>query len=144
MAKSGIVIACLCLAAIGCQNGNGRDALLAARNTWNTSALPANATPTPGSYIGTCSSGEAPCDPNAECPAGRSCRAGTCKANCRWHTDCPGGQSCTGGTCSGGSTCYLDSQCATGQTCGNGTCSISRTSCRLDSQCPTNERCHKY
>lgn len=139
MTKRAIVVSCLWLVspALGA-------AERAATHTWNRSALPANATPAPGSYIGTCSSGEAACVADAQCPAGQGCRAGTCKASCRWDTDCPGGQSCTGGTCSGGSICHLDSQCATGQTCGNGHCSVSRAWCRLDSQCPIDQRCQKY
>lgn len=129
MTKPAIVVACVWLvSAIGCQIGECDEALSAseqaATTTWNRSALPANATPTPGNYIGTCSVAAA--------------------ASCRWDTDCPGGQSCTSGTCSGRSVCYLDSQCATGQTCGNGTCSISGSTCRLDSQCPTSQRCRKY
>ncbi len=65
------------------------------------------------------------CRTNANCSAGKACRAGRCAAVCASSADCGTNQACVNGACqSPGNTCVTNAQCLTNQVCLSNKCTV--------------------
>src|SRR4051812_4454722 len=81
--------------------------------------------------------GSEPCQADADCGEGRSCRLGACAPEGRDDLDCPAGKVCgEGGRCAVPLQCRAASDCASGFTCVEGACR-----CLRDAACAAGEAC---